>query len=116
MNILYSFRILCVFVISMEFTSANNLVVNTVNGKVVGEKRINTEDKSEYYAFHAIPYASPPVGNLRFKPPKEFSGIWEDTYNASDQKKGNLKQCAQKSLIPGIDGNKNEDCLPSHIS
>ena len=48
----------------------DNLIVNTENGKIVGEKRINTQDQSEYYAFHAVPYASPPVGKLRFKPPK----------------------------------------------
>ena len=97
----------------MQFIDADNPVVNTVNGKVVGEKRVNPEDKSEYYAFHAIPYASPPIGNLRFKPPQELSENWQGIYNASDPKQGNLKRCAQKAWrMEGFEHEvKNEDCL-----
>ena len=98
--------------ISTQFIDADNLVVNTENGKVIGEKRLNSGDRSEYYAFHAIPYASPPIGNLRFKPPKEISGTWKNTYNASDPDVGNLKKCAQKALFEGFGEDvTNEDCL-----
>ena len=101
-----------VLFMSTHVLGADELIVNTENGKVVGEKRINTQDQSEYYAFHAIPFASPPVGELRFKPPKEISDKWDGTYNASDQAKGDLKQCAQKAFIEGFGEDvENEDCL-----
>ena len=109
-------QILCdllniVFLMSSVLAN-DNLIVNTENGKIVGEKRINKQDQSEYYAFHAIPYASPPVGKLRFKPPKELDDKWVETYNASDQQKGDLKQCAQKAYIETFGTNvENEDCL-----
>ena len=100
-----------VAIASVQFIKADNLFVNTENGKIEGEKRINPEDQSEYYAFHAIPYASPPVGALRFKPPKKISENWQDIYNASDPKKGNEKQCAQKGYAGLANDTKSEDCL-----
>ena len=96
---------------SVQFIKAENLFVNTENGKIKGEKRINPEDQSEYYAFHAIPYASPPVGALRFKPPKKIGENWQDIYIASDPKKGNKKQCVQKGYTGLSNDTKMEDCL-----
>ena len=104
----------CVFfmiLILVHFTNAEDIIVNTVNGAVEGEKRTNTIDQSEFYAFHAIPYASPPVSELRFKPPKEISVNWESTYKASDPNKGNLKQCAQKAFAGFGEEGGVEDCL-----
>ena len=104
----------CVFVMSLifvRFATSEDIIVNTVNGEVKGEKRTNTDDQSAYYAFHAIPYASPPVEELRFKPPQEISVNWETTYNASDSNNGDLKQCAQKSFMGFGEDVVNEDCL-----
>ena len=107
LSVIFNLIFLCCCVWAQD-----NLIVNTENGKIVGEKRINSQDKTEYYAFHAIPYASPPVGKLRFKPPQELTDKWDVTYNASDQKKGDLKQCAQKAFFEGFGENvENEDCL-----
>ena len=66
MEFVYLTVVLQVLLVSVNVIRADNLIVNTENGKVAGEKRTNNQDKSEYYAFHAIPYASPPVGELRF--------------------------------------------------
>ena len=37
-----------VLLMSTHVLGADELIVNTENGKVVGEKRINTQDQSEY--------------------------------------------------------------------
>ena len=44
---------------------ADSLIVKTVDGKVHG-KLINN---GKVRAFQGIPYAAPPVGDLRWKPP-----------------------------------------------
>ena len=107
-------RLTCVFIItlmSIHFTTAEDIIVNTENGAVKGEKRTNTDDNSEYYAFQAIPYASPPVSELRFKPPKEISVNRKTTYDASNPNKGDLKTCPQKSFMGLGEGSTDEDCL-----
>ena len=51
--------------------SNKDAIVTTKNGKLEGEQ------KNELYVFKGIPYAEPPVGKLRWKPPqpaKKWSG------------------------------------------
>lgn len=45
--------------------------VNTSSGPVRGHAAVNLTDVSEYLG---IPYAQPPVGNLRFQPPVKYTG------------------------------------------
>lgn len=45
--------------------------VDTTSGPVTGHAAPNRPDVSEYLG---IPYAQPPVGNLRWQPPVEFRG------------------------------------------
>lgn len=42
-------------------------LVNTVNGSVRGLKCTTIYEKKTYYAFRGIPYAKPPINELRFK-------------------------------------------------
>ena len=73
----------------------DNMIRETTSGLVMGEKRQNSLNPNEsYYAFHALPYAAPPTGSLRFKPPKAPIE-WADIYNASDA--GNYFCCPQVS-------------------
>lgn len=44
----------------------SELIVETQAGKVRGKKG-NSCDATEFYAFKGIPYAQPPIGELRFK-------------------------------------------------
>jgi len=46
-------------------------VVQTSSGLVQGHASRNFSHVSEYLG---VPYAQPPVGNLRFQPPVKFSG------------------------------------------
>lgn len=55
------------------------VTVITNNGPVIGRKRANGENK-EFYSFQGIPFAKPPIGELRFKVRCEginlFSVFW----------------------------------------
>lgn len=44
----------------------NDVVVDTVNGKVRGSIDLSISG-DEYFSFKGIPYAKPPVGELRFE-------------------------------------------------
>ena len=82
----------------LKATDNSELIRNTTNGLVLGEKRVNSKQPNqEYLAFHAIPYASPPVGNLRLKPPLAHSN-WNNTYDASKQSIVN-KCCIQVGKV-----------------
>ena len=72
-----------------------------VQGTVIGETR----------AFLAIPYAAPPVGALRFKPPQAHEG-WSEPLDATEV--GPL--CPQLGMLDGqpADGTS-EDCLTVNV-
>nr|CAH7751053.1 unnamed protein product [Callosobruchus chinensis] len=81
-------------------------IVATKSGLVEG-----TQEQSErgrvYFAFRGIPFAKPPVGERRFKPP-ERTDNWTDIYSA----KTNAVHCLQKNYLfidPKVEGS--EDCL-----
>lgn len=44
----------------------DDYIIEIANGKIRGKKIITTHNKT-IYAFLQIPYAAPPIGNLRFK-------------------------------------------------
>nr|CAI5853295.1 unnamed protein product [Callosobruchus analis] len=81
-------------------------IVETKSGLVEG-----TQDYSEggrvYFAFRGIPFAKPPVGERRFKPP-ERTDNWTGIYLA----KADAAHCLQKNYLfsnPKVEGS--EDCL-----
>ncbi|KAF5276535.1 hypothetical protein FQR65_LT03965 [Abscondita terminalis] len=79
-------------------------IVKTNQGDLKGKLSVDCYGKP-YYSFQGIPYAQPPVGDLRFKAPKEpkaWSGIKDAT------KEGNPSY-SRHSLFQNIIGD--EDCL-----
>lgn len=44
-----------------------NVIVETKLGKVAGKRVDSIIPNEKYYSFLGIPYAEPPVGELRFK-------------------------------------------------
>lgn len=50
------------------------VIVHVAQGNLRGQK-VKTEAGATYYSFHAIPYAKPPVGPLRFKVSSIFLAI-----------------------------------------
>ncbi|XP_068155848.1 esterase B1 [Drosophila tropicalis] len=80
-------------------------VVDTKYGQVRGLQRKTVYDEELYYAFEGIPFAKPPVGDLRFRapqPPEPWQGVLDCTsYKAKP---------LQTNMILGIvEGS--EDCL-----
>lgn len=62
----------------------DDLIRQTKNGPVRGERRVNSLYPDEsYLAFHAIPYADPPIGAKRFQHPTPHPN-WSEIYDASN--------------------------------
>ncbi|XP_059061377.1 juvenile hormone esterase-like [Achroia grisella] len=82
-----------------------NPIVAVEQGKLKGAAS-KLLDGSEYYSFKGIPYAQPPIRDLRFKaplPPKSWDGVYEAT------KHGPV--CPQLNTITAKVIEGNEDCL-----
>lgn len=75
-------------------------------GRLKGH-RLTTRKGREIFAFQAIPYAKPPVGELRFQPPRPaepWSGVLDATKEAP--------VCVQRGLFPTDSRVRGqEDCL-----
>jgi len=73
-------------------------------GQIKGVKRLSLYDDS-YYSFEKIPFAKPPLGELRFKAPvptESWSGVLDCTHYSEKPTQKNL----QTSVFEGA-----EDCL-----
>uniref|UniRef100_A0A914WE99 Carboxylic ester hydrolase n=1 Tax=Plectus sambesii TaxID=2011161 RepID=A0A914WE99_9BILA len=81
-------------------------------GAIRGRKLV-TKKNTTAYLFHGIPYAEPPVGELRFRPPvnkKKWEGEMKtDDYNAACMSTGELEwgQANQNKM--------SEDCLHVNV-
>ncbi|XP_049825070.1 juvenile hormone esterase-like [Aethina tumida] len=87
------------FLIGTHPTLANPPTVETSYGPILGSHTIINSNLT-VLSFKGIPYAEPPVGNLRFEPPVAKSP-WTDPLNATDYG----SSCIQEN------GSGNEDCL-----
>ncbi|CAG0902144.1 unnamed protein product [Darwinula stevensoni] len=85
---------------------SDDIVVRLPQGDLRG-KEARSSGEHLYYSFQGIPYAEPPVGELRFKPPERHRG-WSGTKDATLE--GSV--CIQMDdffFNTGIEGG--EDCL-----
>nr|QCC89024.1 carboxylesterase 9 [Meteorus pulchricornis] len=85
-----------------------NPIVKVHQGQLRGVNETNLNGKN-YFAFRGVPYAKPPIGNLRFRdcePAESWSGVRDATkFN---------NQCAQQDWITrGIIGS--DDCLHLNV-
>lgn len=94
---------LSLFVLHIAGTESDPLLVEIANGKVRGR------DNGGYYSYESIPYAQPPVGELRFEAPRPYLRQWKDPFDATQPP----EYCLQWTMV--IDeSNKlmgKEDCL-----
>ncbi|KAJ8680687.1 hypothetical protein QAD02_016474 [Eretmocerus hayati] len=82
-------------------------IVETRLGKLKGSIEVNILGNS-YYAYKGVPYAKPPVGQLRFQDPKPVEP-WIDIRDATEF----APICAQKSFLGKFEGS--DDCLYLNI-
>uniref|UniRef100_A0A1A9W1E4 carboxylesterase n=1 Tax=Glossina brevipalpis TaxID=37001 RepID=A0A1A9W1E4_9MUSC len=79
-------------------------IINTNYGRVKGVKRKTIYDQF-YYAFEGIPYAKPPIGELRFRAPQPPEP-WKHVLNCSSRRS---KPMQKNFLLKFVEGS--EDCL-----
>ncbi|XP_017035561.2 esterase B1-like [Drosophila kikkawai] len=92
-----------------RLSTCHTVVLDTSYGKVCGLQRKTVYDNELYFAFEGIPYAKPPVGELRFKapqPPEFWQGVLNCTTNRS-------KPLQRNMLLGFVEGS--EDCLHLNI-
>ncbi|PNF38766.1 hypothetical protein B7P43_G14026 [Cryptotermes secundus] len=88
---------------------ADDLVV-LKQGNLKGH-RMTSRKGGEIFAFQEIPYAKPPVGELRFKSPQPaepWTGVLDATKEAP--------VCVQRGFLPSdIEVRRQEDCLNLNV-
>jgi carboxylesterase type B len=85
-----------------------SVVVSTALGKISGKRDGNVN------SFLGIPFAEPPTGTFRFRPPRQKRAWAPSTYQAHSYS----PECLQSSLYATVDGDgiaKDEDCLYLNI-
>lgn len=114
--LLFSSIFLLAFIIPFCFSqNEGDLVVQTRTGRVRGIRQL-VPDQSYITAFLGIPFAEPPLGNRRFRPP-EPKRPWTGVIEAKEYPNA----CYQyvDTAFPGFQGSEmwnpnrdmNEDCL-----
>lgn len=91
-------------ILQYRLTTKETLDLPTTYGGIKGVKRLTIYDDS-YYAFEGIPFAKPPLKELRFRspqPPEPWQGILDCT-NCRN------KPLQKHVMLPMIEGS--EDCL-----
>nr|AAA28515.1 esterase-5B [Drosophila pseudoobscura] len=93
----------CFWISSSASDPADPMLVDLPNGKLRGR------DNGNYYSYESLPYAEPPVGDLRFEAPQPYKQQWTDTFDATQPP----VLCMQwDQFIRGDDKLAgNEDCL-----
>ena len=91
---------------SLACAQPNAAIRNTTAGQVAG-----VLDAAGFATFHSIPYAAPPVNQLRFRAPQPLTP-WTNIRNASDlpQICPQLQLIDNSTLLAGA-----EDCLYLHL-
>jgi len=107
------FIFLLIMLIPIVTTSnCDNLLVKTDSGYVRGVPLRTLLTNKEYFAYRGIPYAEPPVGNLRFKVPVPISP-WQGILKAYNYSYSCLV-IDQSTLFP-LNTTQSEDCLHLNI-
>ena len=105
--------VLRVFLICLILTSCSNTILEIEDRdyKIVEAPQLSVigEEQEDYFLFKGIPYAEPPVGNLRWKAPIPFST--NETFDGSEFKDECVQPKVQSSFIDRRTISGNEDCL-----
>ena len=85
-------------------------VVTTTSGEVIGEHIAATDNAEAVDVFRGIPYAAPPVGELRWQPPQDPAS-WSDPREMVDFG----ARCPQPVRVSEDGVRYDEDCLTLNI-
>nr|QEP99757.1 carboxyl/choline esterase CCE021 [Glyphodes pyloalis] len=105
---------LLVIVVAVNACACQNTVeVKVKNGFVSGKIEKTFLNSKVYNVFKGIPYAEPPIGELRFKPPKPHQN-WEHIYEAFKDKPTCVQFSSRRRNGEKVGISGSEDCL--HLS
>ncbi|XP_059097739.1 esterase E4-like [Tigriopus californicus] len=94
------------WIIALAFINeVRGVIVDTQNGPVLGKIETSFEG-NDFFGFHSIPYAQPPLGDLRFRDPLPF-GDWEGVLDATEDGQA----CIQIPPLIETGTIGQEDCL-----
>ncbi|CAG9817192.1 unnamed protein product, partial [Phaedon cochleariae] len=94
-----------VFLTCLAFALADDQpTIVLPNGKIAGSLSRTIRYQVPFYSYLGIPYAAPPVGNLRFQPPQPVQN-WDNIFQATS----NSKICYQSQSK--LHRPQTEDCL-----
>lgn len=103
-------------VISVGIIAGLKIQINTKAGEIHGfvQKTTFQNQSGSVVTFLGIPYAQPPIGNLRFRKPRPFT-FFKHPFNASEYGPGCLQnKFLMSSWLPGRNY-LSEDCLTLNI-
>ena len=84
---------------------SHSIVIDTNSGKIEG-----IDDEFGGHIFYNIPYAEPPIGDLRWKPTQPLQDpTWTGTFNGTAP--GYACHQGTELLLAGSNGELSEDCL-----
>ncbi|XP_069359201.1 juvenile hormone esterase-like [Maniola hyperantus] len=83
----------------------------TISQGTLRGSKVRTDRDVDYYEFLSVPYAKPPVGDLRFKSPQPPES-WEGERDATSIDENNI--CCQIDVKKGVQQGS-EDCLYLHV-
>lgn len=95
-----------IFICLAEQDDPHPPIVNTTSGLISGKFGFN----NTICEFLSIPYAKPPIDDLRWSPPQEYEG-WNDTLNATQQPWGCPQDCDAGGINNLCPLYTKEDCL-----
>ncbi|XP_060657746.1 esterase B1 isoform X1 [Drosophila nasuta] len=88
-----------------RLSTGRTKVLETKCGKVKGMERKTFYDGESYYSFEGIPYAKPPIGELRFRAPQPAEP-WQGVKDCTHTRSQPLQRNAILNTVEG-----SEDCL-----
>ncbi|XP_034122852.1 esterase-5C [Drosophila guanche] len=92
--------------------------------------KLRGRDNIFYYSYESLPYAEPPIGELRFEAPQPYKQQWTDTFNATqppvtcmqwnqfifgDSKLAGDEDCLTVSIYKPKNGSRNSFPVVAHM-
>ncbi|XP_050302252.1 esterase FE4-like [Anthonomus grandis grandis] len=104
------YKLYFIVVFFVVYSEAQGPIVTIDDGQILGSTQKSVGNGGTFYAFKGIPYAKPPVRNLRFQAPYK-NDPWQGVLDATKEK----DKCVQTAGILGLTIAGSEDCLHLNV-
>ncbi|XP_050674493.1 juvenile hormone esterase-like isoform X1 [Leptidea sinapis] len=101
---------LIICILNIAFVVSDRPIVKTTHGYVAGVELKTLYEGLKYYGFMGIPFAAPPIKELRFKDPIEIDP-WQETLEATKEKPACVQHNTNIKKGQPIGQYGVEDCL-----